>query len=314
MLLGQPGASDDDLVAALREANAWEFVSQLPEQLDTQVGQTGVQLSGGQKQRIAIARALVRDPKILLLDEATSALDMASEAQVQAALDEATLGGRGRTIVVVAHRLSTVLKADMIAVIKDGQVAEIGTHAELMAKGGLYLGLVNSQLNGRGGMPDKQPQHDSSSAEEETTLDIHKHHNLDTENVNKVPEDEEKEESAQSNKDGFRRLLAANGPEWPYILVGVVASVAMGGAMALFSILFGAVARTVSYEDLEVAREEAVTYAIMFGMLGVGCVILMTLQGLMFGISGLEPGFTFLVFCVGKCEIQYTVINYLVQS
>ena len=173
---GREDVTPDEIVAATKMANAHDFISSLPEGYDTLVGERGAQLSGGQKQRIAIARALVRDPRILLLDEATSALDAKSEGVVQAALDKAR---KGRTTVIIAHRLSTVKDADMIYALKvinnknmakmqekycknvwnsfklcvnccncllqDGKIAEAGTHAQLMAKEGLYYELVMTQ-------------------------------------------------------------------------------------------------------------------------------------------------------------------------
>jgi len=140
---GRPEAGDAEVGDALRAANAETFVKAFPDGLATRVGERGQQLSGGQKQRIAIARALLKDPRILLLDEATSALDAESEALVQDALTRLM---RGRTSVVIAHRLSTVIGADKVVVIDGGLVVEAGTHAELMARGGAYARLVEKQL------------------------------------------------------------------------------------------------------------------------------------------------------------------------
>jgi len=140
---GREGASDEEVRAAAEEAQALVFVEALPEGFDTPLGERGKSLSGGQRQRMAIARALVRDAPILLLDEATSALDAENERLVQAALDEAM---QGRTTLVIAHRLATVLRADRIVVMEDGQVVQEGTHQSLMAQGGLYARLAELQF------------------------------------------------------------------------------------------------------------------------------------------------------------------------
>jgi ATP-binding cassette subfamily B (MDR/TAP) protein 1 len=137
--------SDTDIEKALREANAWDFVSSLPEGINTAAGPNGTQLSGGQRQRIAIARALIRNPRILLLDEATSALDTESEKVVQNALSEAAKEG-DRITIAVAHRLSTIKDADCICVFYGGRIVEMGTHAELLSgKGEMYKKMCEAQ-------------------------------------------------------------------------------------------------------------------------------------------------------------------------
>ena len=146
ILYGDPGASQERIEWAAKQANIHEFVQGLEEGYDTFVGERGTRLSGGQKQRIAIARVFLRDPHVLILDEATSALDNESEERVQESLEQLS---QNRTTLVIAHRLSTIRNADFIAVVDDGQVVEVGTHEELRAKGGIYDRYYRMQFAGR---------------------------------------------------------------------------------------------------------------------------------------------------------------------
>ncbi|MDN3492308.1 ABC transporter ATP-binding protein [Winogradskyella bathintestinalis] len=142
ILLGKENATDTEIIDALKIANAWEFVKDLPNGIDTNIGDSGNKLSGGQKQRLSIARAVLKNPPIMILDEATSALDTESEKLVQDALENMM---KNRTSIVIAHRLSTIQNADQIVVMQKGEIAEQGTHADLIAKNGVYRKLVDMQ-------------------------------------------------------------------------------------------------------------------------------------------------------------------------
>lgn len=142
---GKPGATDSEIITAAKQANAWGFIQKLPDGLDTLVGERGVKLSGGQRQRIAIARAILKDAPILVLDEATSALDSESEKLIQESLSTLM---QGRTSIVIAHRLSTIAKLDRIIVLDQGKIIEDGSHAELLAKNGIYAKLWSHQSGG----------------------------------------------------------------------------------------------------------------------------------------------------------------------
>jgi ATP-binding cassette subfamily B protein len=142
VLFGRPGATEQEMIAAAKIANAHEFITQLPDGYDTLIGERGVKLSGGQKQRLAIARAVLKDAPILILDEATSAVDTETELLIQQALERLMVG---RTTIVIAHRLSTIRRADAIVVLKGNNILEMGTHEELMARDGLYKHLSEVQ-------------------------------------------------------------------------------------------------------------------------------------------------------------------------
>ena len=144
LLYAKLDAAQSEIEAAARAANIHDFIMGLPDRYDTIVGERGYRLSGGEKQRIALARVILKDPRILVLDEATSSLDSESEALIQEALKRVMAG---RTSIVIAHRLSTILAADLILVLDRGQIVERGTHTELLARGGLYAHLYETQFN-----------------------------------------------------------------------------------------------------------------------------------------------------------------------
>jgi ABC-type multidrug transport system fused ATPase/permease subunit len=143
LLYGKPDATQEELVTAARAAYAHDFIAQLPNGYDTEIGERGVKLSGGQKQRMALARAILADPRILILDEATSSVDAEAEFLIQQALESVL---QGRTALVIAHRLSTIRSADKIIALEGGQIIEVGDHRELMRRGGLYSQLYRRQL------------------------------------------------------------------------------------------------------------------------------------------------------------------------
>jgi ATP-binding cassette subfamily B protein len=145
LLYARPDATQAELESACRAANIHDFIVGLPEGYETVVGERGYRLSGGEKQRVAIARVILKDPCVLILDEATSHLDSQSEALIQEALERVM---EGRTSLVIAHRLSTILSADLILVMDGGRLVEQGTHAQLLARDGLYAGLYRTQFQG----------------------------------------------------------------------------------------------------------------------------------------------------------------------
>ena len=145
ILYGRLDATDEEVIEAAKRANIHDYIMSLEKGYDTEIGERGVKLSGGQKQRLSIARVFLKNPPILILDEATSALDNSTEILIQQSLDELC---KGRTTIVVAHRLSTIKNADEIAVIEDGVITEKGTHDELMAAGSLYATLYSQQFRG----------------------------------------------------------------------------------------------------------------------------------------------------------------------
>ncbi|CAH2282580.1 ATP-binding cassette sub-family B member 5-like isoform X1 [Pelobates cultripes] len=284
---GRENVTDEEIEKAVKEANAYDFIMSLPDKYETLVGERGAQLSGGQKQRIAIARALVRNPKILLLDEATSALDSESESIVQVALDKAR---EGRTTIVIAHRLSTVWTADVIAVLENGAVAEQGTHSELMEKKGIYHSLATVQ---------SIITEDNDASQKKDNEIVRKPSLLKRLN-SKSPSQkhgmfEEEEEEEEVNNDveerelpkvSFFKIMKLNKSEWPYILVGALAALINGAAHPTFCIFFAKIIALFSTDDAMKIRHEADIYSLIFAAIGVMSFFTYFLQGFMFGRSG----------------------------
>ncbi|KAL3831651.1 hypothetical protein ACJMK2_023379 [Sinanodonta woodiana] len=233
---GRMDVTDKEIEAAANEANAHEFISKFPKGYDTLVGDRGAHMSGGQKQRIAIARALVRKPKILLLDEATSALDNESEAIVQTALEKAQIG---RTTIIIAHRLSTIRNADTIYVMVNGEVVEQGTHKDLLQREGAYHALVKSQeMN-------KVSEEDEVLEElEQTLVDVPS--KIDSpvtiqkelfSQESRKSISEEKMEETNLTEFSMKRVLHLNAPEWYLIVIGCLAATIAGLIIPSFALL-----------------------------------------------------------------------------
>ncbi|XP_040551376.1 ATP-binding cassette sub-family B member 5 isoform X2 [Gallus gallus] len=310
---GREDISDAEIEQAAKEANAFDFISRLPDKFNTMVGERGAQLSGGQKQRIAIARALARNPKILLLDEATSALDTQSESVVQAALDKARTG---RTTIVIAHRLSTIRTADTIAAFEKGIVVEQGTHSELMLQKGVYYSLVMQQSGSNNVQDDgtseedeeteaeEYEENDKSSSVEKLNLKDHFEEPVITgrgsirrrssrykskrSSSKKKSSKKKKKELEEENLPAvpYTRILALNKPEWLYVLLGVIAAAVSGGVHPAFAVIFGKIIGAFQERDPERRNKNTLVLSLMFLLLGVITLATYIIQGFMFGKSG----------------------------
>ncbi|CAL9050826.1 unnamed protein product [Musa banksii] len=302
LLLGREDATQVEMEEAARVANAHSFIVKLPDGYDSQVGERGLQLSGGQKQRIAIARAMLKNPAILLLDEATSALDSESEKLVQEALDRFMIG---RTTLVIAHRLSTVRKADVVAVLQQGSVTEIGTHDELMGKGdnGLYAKLIRMQeqaheaalVNAR-----KSSARPSSARNSVSSPIITRNSSYGRSPYSRRLSDFSTSEFSFSvdpnhrieklafrdQASSFLRLAKMNSPEWSYALIGLIGSMVCGSMSAFFAYVLSAVLSAYYAQDYKYMRREIGKYCYL--MIGVSSVALLfnTMQHLFWDVVG----------------------------
>ncbi|KAG0477928.1 hypothetical protein HPP92_012647 [Vanilla planifolia] len=298
ILYGKFDATMAEVEAAATAANAHSFIALLPSGYNTQVGERGVQLSGGQKQRIAIARAMLKNPKILLLDEATSALDSDSESIVQEALDRLMVG---RTTVVIAHRLSSIKNVDTIAVIQQGQVVETGTHEELIAKGssGAYSSLIRFQEMAR--------NRDSGAASTRRSRSSRLSHSLSTKSLSlrsgslrnlsyQYSSGADGRIEMVSNADNgrkyptpdgyFLKLLKLNAPEWPYAILGAIGSILSGFIGPTFAIVMGNMIDVFYYPDPNSMERKSREYVFIYIGAGLYAVVAYLVQHYFFNIMG----------------------------
>ncbi|XP_022568116.2 LOW QUALITY PROTEIN: ABC transporter B family member 21 [Brassica napus] len=294
---GKEDATVEEIRKATELANASKFIDKLPQGLDTMVGEHGTQLSGGQKQRIAVARAILKDPRILLLDEATSALDAESERIVQEALDRIMVN---RTTVVVAHRLSTVRNADMIAVIHQGKIVEKGSHSELLRDPeGAYSQLIRLQEDNKKSEDSREEQKVSMESMKRSSLrksslsrSLSKRSpsfsmfgfpaGIDATNETKP---EIKEEETVHKKVSFLRVAALNKPEIPMLILGSIAAVLNGVILPIFGILISSVIKAF-FKPPEQLKSDTSFWAIIFMLLGVASMVVYPAQTIFFSIAG----------------------------
>uniref|UniRef100_A0A8C4HED8 Bile salt export pump n=1 Tax=Dicentrarchus labrax TaxID=13489 RepID=A0A8C4HED8_DICLA len=287
---GRPGVSMEGIITAAKEANAYNFIMDLPQKFDTLVGEGGGQMSGGQKQRIAIARALVRNPRILLLDMATSALDNESEAIVQEALDKVRMG---RTTISIAHRLSTIKNADVIVGFEHGRAVERGKHNELLERKGVYFTLVTLQTREAESIQSRQlprqfevlhkhmPNHPLPFITSSLVYNIHL----------RGPDCEEDDEPVEPAP--VTRILKYNIPEWPYMLFGSFGAAINGGVNPVYSLLFSQILAVrfkfrsdLIEKDPVAQRKEIDGICLFFVMVGVVSFFTQMLQSYAFSKSG----------------------------
>uniref|UniRef100_A0AAQ4R5M3 Bile salt export pump n=1 Tax=Gasterosteus aculeatus aculeatus TaxID=481459 RepID=A0AAQ4R5M3_GASAC len=293
---GRPGVPMEDVIGAAKQANAYNFIMDLPQKFDTLVGEGGGQMSGGQKQRIAIARALVRNPRILLLDMATSALDNESEATVQEALDKVRLG---RTTISIAHRLSTIKNADVIVGFERGRAVECGKHDELLERKGVYFTLVTLQSQGDKALNQKARQSRwvlflylsfglvflcfcRASIRQRSRSQLSNLIPGSSVPMDAVPEEEEEPVEPAP----VTRILKYNTPEWPYMLFGSLGAAINGGVNPVYSLLFSQILATFSITDSEAQRKEIDSICLFFVMIGVVSFFTQMLQAYAFSKSG----------------------------
>uniref|UniRef100_A0A2P2JC15 ABC transporter B family member 15-like n=1 Tax=Rhizophora mucronata TaxID=61149 RepID=A0A2P2JC15_RHIMU len=298
ILFGKEDASLEEVIEAARASNAHDFICQLPQGYDTQVGERGVQMSGGQKQRIAIARAIIKAPRILLLDEATSALDSESERIVQEALDEAAVG---RTTIIIAHRLSTIRNADAIAVVQNGHVVEMGSHEELIDnEDGLYTSLARLQQTEKEKMTEDRDNINVPTSSFITNKGINNSTGRSLSLVSRsssansvtpsrasfTTEEDVVIEKQKFPVPSFRRLLALNLPEWKQASIGCFGAILFGGVQPVYAFVLGSVISIYFLTDHNEIKEKTRIYALCFVGLAVFSLVINIVQHYNFAYMG----------------------------
>ncbi|GFZ11657.1 ABC transporter family protein [Actinidia rufa] len=287
VMMGKENATMKEAVAACTAANAHNFISGLPWGYDTQVGDRGTQLSGGQKQRIALARAMIKEPRILLLDEPTSALDPESETVVQLAIDKIS---RGRTTIVIAHRMATVRNAHTIVVLDQGSVVEIGDHRQLMEKAGAYYNLIKLASESVSKPVSKQ---NCSEKNTEITLceksiheitrvkqvyEISKSKYLESMQEGNQVEEEEQKKKEKPRKFQMSEIWNLQKPELPMLLFGFFLGINAGAILSIFPLILGEALKVYSDPDRFKMKKDVGTLCLVIVGLGFGCIISMTGQ------------------------------------
>ncbi|KAL6899211.1 hypothetical protein ACP4OV_005869 [Aristida adscensionis] len=289
ILFGKEDAAEEEVIAAAKVANVHDFIFKLPQGYDTEVGERGVQLSGGQKQRIAIARAIIKSPKILLLDEATSALDTESERTVQEALD---LASADRTSIIIAHRLSTIQNANMIVIMQSGEVKEMGTHNELIAhENGLYASLNRLQHTKDVGEATVVCGVDNIFAVvEQSNNNISKEFSCASQSRSACSvgnlEDDKNSKKPNLNVPSLRRLFMLNAPEWKQALMGCFSAILVGSIQPVNAYAMASILSVYFLTDHDEIKEKTRIYAIFFVSLAVLSFLLNIGQHYNFGIMG----------------------------
>ncbi|XP_020197213.1 ABC transporter B family member 19 [Aegilops tauschii subsp. strangulata] len=285
VMMGKENATRQEAIAACTKANAHTFVLGLPDGYDTQVGDRGTQLSGGQKQRIALARAIIREPRILLLDEPTSALDAESEAVVQQSIDRLSVG---RTVLVIAHRLATVRNADTIAVLDRGAVVESGRHADLMARGGPYAGLVKiASDSGRSdpavapGTPGTPGAAGYNSFTDNSGYDVSVSKSRYG-GIRAIQEEEADAKDARGGKGAAKfsvsEIWELQRQEGPLLILGFLMGINAGAVFSVFPLLLGQAVQVYFDPDTDKMRRQIGYLALAVVGLGFACILTMTGQ------------------------------------